>query len=131
MSRPNRNKHRVSLSTEQIRHIIELARCEQPEMSDISISLIHTLSLKLDSVGQESYQTLDQITPNGGDKEIYWERCFEKWAENEDSCTTEEIAAAHEWRYLCGLMSTEEVEEFELQISLKVSKWTNENGSNS
>ena len=53
-------------------------------------------------------------SPEGyGSKEEYWEACYQKFLIDPTSMSLAEIAAAQEWRYLEGIMSTEEAEAFE------------------
>ena len=46
-------------------------------------------------------------------KEQHWKRCYLKFTSNPASCTVPEIEAAREHMYLNGLMTSEEVKQFE------------------
>lgn len=134
-------KYRPSLSAEQVYHILNLAKSEQP-LSNLSISIIATLApfqAKIDNLGlKPAYitsprlsktslealgATLDYVStretareieiPIQFNKEEAWRMAYDKYIKTPANCTLEEILWAKEHMYLHDLMTPEEKEEFE------------------
>lgn len=130
MNQASKVKYRPVLTAAHIEKILELAKTEQPTISDISISLIGVLApfkAKIDNDGiQPAYiveprasimDKLGAIDPKYGTKENHWEACYIRVQEyGADQCTLEEIKASNEHKYLNGLMSDEEAAHFETNI---------------
>lgn len=137
---PNRQpKYRPVLSALQIKHILALAKRENP-LSDLSLSVISTLSVfqakidnavvvpaytgAVDTVAKEVQQLMDlggtPATPStpsattlGVDKEAYWEQCYKLYTADPASCSLAQLQGATEWRYLNDLMTPEEEAAYE------------------
>tara|TARA_R110000803_G_scaffold207182_1_gene274960 strand:+ start:4344 stop:4775 length:432 start_codon:yes stop_codon:yes gene_type:complete len=126
-------KYRPVLTAEQIEHILTLAKLESP-MSSASISILGSLSpffakiqnkavnaaystteksskFSIESLGGSA--TGPDLAPNVGDKEEYWERCYNQWLIDPTSLSLNGIEAANEHRYLHGIMTPEEQASFE------------------
>lgn len=125
------NKHRPTLTREQIVRIIELART--PTISDLDLQLISSLVPYLSKIDNATvvpaYNTTSRasvLEQLGGpisqishvtqeSKEEYWSTCYTKYAAHPEVCTVLEIQAAKEHMYLHNLMNEQEVAEFEQQ----------------
>ena len=137
-------KYRPSLTEQQLRYIVSLAKKEVP-LTELSYSVIQVLDTYLYKLGNNSIvpsssyvlkpvaNSLDSLgahsstpgsTPGANtldpeaypDKVAYWEACYTKYiTSGADSCNLTEITNAQEHRYLEGLMSEEEIAAFELQ----------------
>lgn len=68
------------------------------------VSLMESLGA-VDPKGQNSKEQIS--------KEDYWGLCYDKLLNNPSLCTIAEIQAAKEYKYLHGLMSAEEIQDFE------------------
>ena len=132
MDKANTKKYRPVLSACMIDHIVSLAKTESPISSE-SITLLGILApfqAKIQNEGitpayvtvptkslEESLGLEVPVThPLGMAKEAYWESCYNSYKLNPASCSLQEIQAAREHMYLEGLMSEEEVVEFEKGI---------------
>ena len=137
-------KYRPSLTLSQMHHILKLARLEQPSISAASLSLLSTLTpfiTKIEcrakvpayitaGVNDTATATLESlggnVTPSLEDtvieeaaktsKEEYWKLCYTKSLNSPETMSLEEILAAKEYKYLEGLMSNEELREFEAEF---------------
>lgn len=123
-----KTKYRPSLTADQIRHLINLARSESP-LSNLSIEILGVLSpflAKIENAGIEpAYTTsskpsieekLGMIETSSIPKEEYWAECYSKWEKyGPTACTVQELKAVQEYKYLHNLMSAEEIIEFEKQ----------------
>tara|TARA_R110000803_G_scaffold209779_1_gene280035 strand:- start:281 stop:697 length:417 start_codon:yes stop_codon:yes gene_type:complete len=128
----NSNKYRPVLTAEQIEHILVLAKGSP--MTDTNISLIGSLSPFFAKIQNKAvtaaYSTTEKsskfsieslggsatgldLAPNVGDKEEYWERCYNQWLITPTEMSLNGIEAANEHRYLHGLMTPEEQTAFE------------------
>jgi hypothetical protein len=129
MSTKNKlNKYRPSLTSDDILHIISLAKLEQPAISTASISVISKLApfqAKIENEGLTASnantelidiaETVFNSAIKAGhlSKEVYWQNCYNKWEDTPTFCSLDEIIGANEHRYLNDLMSPEEAVEFE------------------
>ena len=131
-----KTKYRPSLTVEQIRQILNLARLENP-ISNVSISIIATLTpvlakievgtltasyvpaapapslTMLEAIGAASSDSTIAPSHAAISKETYWEACYQKLIATPLECSIEEIEAAREHKYLNDLMTPEEIVEFE------------------
>jgi len=125
-------KYRPSLSYLQIQTIVNLAKSSELDREAISIittlapflskienetiSASYTSSFKgakdanisLESLGESSISSEDDLHIHSISKEAYWEQCYTKYSTNPNSCTLSEIKCSQEWRYLNDLMTQEE-----------------------
>jgi len=123
---PNK-KYRPVLSSTAIAHIVALAKSESP-LTLQSIEVISTLSPFLAKIENEGIvaaytvappkpsieESLGMVAPTPFlTKEEGWEYCYNKYLLDPTLCSMVEINAAREHMYLEGLMSKEEVAEFE------------------
>jgi hypothetical protein len=136
----HKTKYRPVLTLEQMKHIISLAKATPNEDSISVISTLYPYIAKaemqaivpaytikekptLETKLGFSHEEITAITGNHNhiseamDKEVYWKLAYEKWLANPDSCTTDELLAANEHRYLHDLMTPEEMVEFEKSMN--------------
>ena len=131
-----RTKYRPSLSSEQIEHILMLAKQHiitaptmlQSATSYEIIGILAPFAAKIENLGIKPAYTEQAPKPStlaslGGpdlgaqantlSKEQYWQQCYTKFSASPTSCSIVEIEAAKEHKYLHGLMSKEELLAFE------------------
>ena len=119
-------KYRPVLTAEQITRL--LALCKNCGILDtVTISCIHTLSVfqtKISNLGiTPAYTTSPQPSlmeklgsPTANNivpKEQYWKDCYNIYQVDPAGCAVSTIQAAKEHMYLNGLMSPEQLAEFE------------------
>jgi len=131
----SQTKYRPSLTATQIEHLINLCKLEQP-ISDTSIEILGILAPFQAKIQNGALTPAYKTTPKSSileslgaaapmhdkyvfqnvvysSKEEYWKACYNVYAINPTSLTVVEIQAAKEHMYLTGLMSPEEMVEFE------------------
>ncbi len=121
------NKHRPTLTRDQIAWILDQAR-KEAAVDDEAMGLVSVLApylSKIDNAAvKPAYATTrtSQLEALGGvapiDKEAYWKLCWEKWSRSPQGCSVIEIQNAQEYRYLHELMDVEEVQKFEDMASV-------------
>lgn len=127
----NRQKYRPVFSASLLQHIEVLARTDYMKNNSAkSLAIVGIVSPFLAKIeagainpaytesGKTSLlESLGAPAPENSkpeqSKEKYWKACYEKVIADPLSATIVEINAANEHRYLNGLMSIEEVQEFE------------------
>lgn len=80
------------------------------------------MSVSTPAPAQELQATATHYMLDGAyfvNKEEYWEACYHKFLNSPSSCTLQELQAAREHKYLEGLMSPEEMVEFEKELFSK------------
>lgn len=132
-------KYRPVLTSEQILHILYLAKSELPSISTTSMSLISTLApfqAKIENSGitaaytttprtpTNTLEALGAGTPESASlatsnlvKEVYWQNCYNKYTADPIACTLDELLAAKEHMYLNDLMTEAELTDFEEQYN--------------
>ena len=139
-------KYRPVLTANQITHILNLAKLENP-LSDISLSVISTLSVfqtKIDNaavlpayssiqstasasnaVTREEKQLLDlgeipatsTTTDTASTKEVLWEQAYQLYIADPTACSIATLSAAQEHMYLNDLMTAEQEAAWEAKIA--------------
>ena len=126
MTAKTNTKYRPVLTATQIAHILTLAKSEVP-MSSTSISILGSLSPFYAKIQNKAVEPAYETAPKASileslgalpipavDKETYWAECYEKWSiAGPTALNLEEIAGANEHRYINGLMTAEEISDFE------------------
>ena len=119
-------KFRPVLTAQQIEHVLTMCRSETP-LSQESIELVATLSpyyAKIQNAGViPAYSVTDARKvenklgiETGSNGRIDWvqvrKQAYEKYVQNPNLCSMDELKYAHQYRFDNGLMSTEESEKY-------------------
>lgn len=120
-------KYRPCLTPSQISHVLSLCK---KELSDVSMSVISVLApfkAKIENNGiapayvTESNKLRTGFTQLGELEELLTphqlrRKAFEKWTENPDACSVDELELVQTYRFENDLMGEEEAAEFELKV---------------
>ena len=122
-------KFRPVLTARQIEHILTLCRSETP-LTQESLGIVATLSpyyAKIQNAGVvAAYNVSDsrkvenklgfETGNTGSSEKIDWiqvrKQAYEKYVQNPNLCSVDELNYAHQYRFDNGLMSTDESEKY-------------------
>lgn len=122
-------KYRPCLTSIHISHILSLCKRDLTEASISIISVLAPFMAKIENSGvapaysmkQKTlgnvFSSLDEMADYSClSAEEIRKKAFEKWSENPDSCSLDELEMVQTYRLENDLMSTEEAKEYELRV---------------